>query len=83
MSTDFRFPRETRVEDVDNETVVFEAGWVYSDRVWFCKVTKRELCVENYATTKRGALRLARRAWRKSKDKTDQDKFGYPRSCGE
>ncbi len=59
---------EKRIKnDQDNETVVFQHGYAKGsgDLVWFCVVSMRGLCVEDYAQTKRTALRLARRAWRK------------------
>lgn len=75
------FSEEKRVVDLDNEVVIFEAGYTRhtANRVWFCRVSKRGLCVEDYANTKRAALRLARRAWKKSQSKLDQDTYGYPR----
>lgn len=77
---------EKRIRDVDNEIVVFEAGYTRGkpggwpgDRVWFCCVTKNGLTVEDYATTKRAALRDARKSWRKINQKGWQEQYGYPR----
>jgi hypothetical protein len=75
---------ERRYEDPENETIVFEYGDTYgnpfeSKRVWFCRVTKNGLTVEDYNTTKRSALRDARRSWRKAKDQKFQEQHGYPK----
>lgn len=77
---------EKRVADNDNETIVFQAGYTKStpggwpaERVWFCRVTKQGLTVEDYAKKKRTALRLARKAWQKAKDKQWREQYGYPR----
>ncbi len=73
---------EKRIKnDQDNETVVFQHGYAKGsgDLVWFCVVSMRGLCVEDYAQTKRTALRLARRAWRKENSKKYNQEHGYPR----
>lgn len=72
---------EKRILSGDNETIVFEEGWKKNslDRGWFCRVSMNNFCVEDFATTKRGALRLARRAWRKSSMDKYQSLYGYPR----
>lgn len=70
-----------RENDPTNETVEFCYGWLGLERGYFCRVSMDGLCVEHFAHTKRGSLRLARRAWRKNKDKSNQDMYGYPRIC--
>lgn len=68
-----------------NETIVFEEGYTKDslDRGFFCKVSKRGFCVEDFGTTKRSALRKARKAWIKLNAEGYQREFGYPRvvSC--
>lgn len=81
------FHAERRVTDTENEVIVFVAGYPRSvegewssNRVWFCKVTKRGLTVEDWhGASKRAALRHARRAWQKAWDKKWFDDHGYPR----
>lgn len=72
---------EKRLNSIDNETIVFEEGWMKNslDRGWFCKVSMNNFCVEDFATTKRAALRLARRAWQKGNANKYQTLYGYPR----
>lgn len=76
-----RFPN-----DRDNEIIVFVSGYPRSlpggwpsSRMWFCKVTKDGLTVEDYATEKRAALRGARKAWKKAQNKQWMEQHGYPR----
>lgn len=75
-----RFPN-----DKDNETIALVSGYPRnnggwpSSRVWFCRITKDGLTVEDYATEKRAALRITRRAWRKARDKKWSEQYGYPR----
>lgn len=77
---------EKRLHGRDNETIVFQEGWQKDslDRGWFCKVTRNNLCVEAWASSKWGALRLARRFWRKADIKGYHELHGYPRvvDCG-
>lgn len=77
---------ERRIKHEENETIVFENGYPRSrpggwpsDRVWFCKVTKDGLTVEDWATQKRAALRGARKAWKKAKAEKWFEQHGYPR----
>lgn len=77
---------EKRVADVENEIIIFEAGYTRStpggwpgERVWFCAVSKQGITVEDYATRKRTALRYARKAWKKAKEKQWREQYGYPR----
>lgn len=72
--------------DRENETIVFVAGYPKSrpggwpsDRVWFCRITKDGLTVEDYATDKRRALRDTRKAWKKAREEKFQAAYGYPR----
>lgn len=80
---EFRFTdeRDTR----QNEIIVFEEGYMANDldKGFFCKITRNGLCVEDFAISKRKALRKARRAWQKFNEAGYQKEFGYPRvvSC--
>src|SRR5258705_8467771 len=72
---------EKRVDDSHNETVTFEAGYLKNrtERGWFCTVTMNSLCVEDFGITKRSALKLTRRSWKKAYDKKEFELHGYPR----
>lgn len=72
---------EKRLKGRQDETVVFEEGWMKDslDRGWFCQVTMDNLCVEAFGTSKWAALRSARRFWQKANAKGYQDLHGYPR----
>lgn len=72
--------RFTKEWDLDNELVSFTAGWLNLSDGWYVQVSKRDLCVVEFGTTKRSALRYARRAWRKEwNNKNPNQGRGYPK----
>lgn len=67
-------------DDTDNELVSFTAGWLDLSKGFYVQVSKRDLCVVEFGTTKRSALRYARRAWRKEWDKrSPSSRKSYPK----
>lgn len=77
--SEFRFTQPSETEF--NETIVFEEGYLADslERGFFCKVTRSGLCVEAFATSKRKALKLARKSWYKFNEEGYQREYGYPR----
>lgn len=69
----------TKPYDRENELVSFTAGWLGLHSGWYVQVSKRDLCVVEFGTTKRSALRHARRAWRREWEKRPETGRGYPR----
>lgn len=83
MDNTWNFPEYRYTDDTRNETIVFEFGYRHHDSTsgYFCKVSMDGVCVEAFALTKRGALKIARKTWKKIKDQKELDKYGYPREC--
>lgn len=83
MNSMWNFPEKRILDDPSNETVIFEAGYKHHDstRGYFCKVSMNGVCVEAFGFSKRDALKQARKAWRKEKEKRNQENYGYPRVC--
>ena len=69
--------RETRERDV--EEIRIQDGSIGLDFGFFCLIRRDGLCVEDFGSTRRQALRRARRAWQKEKLRAS----GYPkvRAC--
>lgn len=61
------------VEDQSNELIYLTEGWCSNDRGWFCRLERRGISVEAFGSTKRQALRIARRFWYKSADLRESD----------
>lgn len=55
--------------DDENELIAFTKGrigsWLHGTTGWFCTVKKKGFCIVDFGTTKRSALRYARRSWKK------------------
>ncbi len=75
-------------QDEENELIAFTKGrwgdWLHGHGGWFCTLSKRGLCVVDFGTTKRKALRYARKAWRKefySKPTTNPNLYPRVISC--
>lgn len=67
-------------EDDGNELIAFTAGWLNLSDGWFVTYSRRGLCMVEFGTTKRSALRYVRRAWNKEwKETHPLDGRGYPR----
>lgn len=67
-------------ESLANELVAFTAGWLGLSEGWYVQVSRRGLCVIEFGTTKRSALRYARRAWKREWDRLHPNKGrGYPK----
>lgn len=67
-------------EDNNNELVAFTAGWLGMSNGWYVTISRRGLCIVEFGTTKRSALRYARRAWKKEWKETHPLKGrGYPK----
>lgn len=57
------------------EHIEITVGWLELERGYFCKIKKANICVEDFGSTRRQALRRARRAWRDE----HQEQTRYPR----
>lgn len=67
-------------EDNGNELIALTAGWLHLSDGWYATVSRRGLCIIEFGTTKRSALRYARRAWKKEWNKTHPlQGRGYPK----
>lgn len=61
------------------EYITIQEGWIGWTDGFFCKIEMNGLCVEDFGTTRRSALRYARRAWKKMNQLEIQKTRGYPR----
>lgn len=75
---------EIRLNDPENETIIFITGYttdLFTGRVWFCKLDRNGICVEDYGQTKRAALRHVRKAWKKLDRERAKKNRCYPKVC--
>lgn len=68
---------ESRSTDV--EVIRIQGGWLTLADGYFCMIKRDGICVEDFGTTRRSALRYARRAWKKEHNKIVQKDLGYPK----
>lgn len=68
---------ELRSDEI--ELIAVQEGWFGLGKGFFCKISRNGLCVEAFGSTRRQALRHARKAWNKESLKRDQRLRGYPR----
>lgn len=67
-------------EDHGNELIALTAGWFGMSDGWYATVSRRGLCIIEFGTTKRSALRYARRAWKKEWSETHpREGRAYPK----
>lgn len=61
------------------ERITIQDGWMGFSDGYFCIVERNGICVEDFGTTRRSALRYARRAWKKEKNEKTHKERGYPK----
>ena len=80
LDEDESYNRSYTKEDHGNELIALTAGWLGLSDGWYATVSSRGLCIIEFGTTKRSALRYARRAWKKEwKETHPTEGRGYPR----
>lgn len=77
MKNDSEVVFEEEIRNTDIEVITIQDGWLGLTSGYFCLIERNSICVEDFGLTRRSALRLARRAWKKEKGKKIQ-KEGYP-----
>lgn len=78
----YYYNEEIRRDSIEHITI--QSGWYGLVEGYFCKIERENLCVEDFGTSKRSALKYARKAWDKENEKKKHKELGYPRiiECG-